>query len=234
MKRRKEKKVRKKRRWLRILFLLFLLFVFIGFIVMFLGAYVFDTRVRTVIIHNNTIYNDQQILEMADLIDYPNFFLTNTSKIKKDLEKDDFINDVKIKRDTKLRLHVYIEEEKPLFIREDTNKIVFDKNKEINNDGKYLDVPYLINYVPNTKYDSFIEKIKQIDYDLLKKISQIKYDPSKYDEDRFLLYMNDSNRVYVNLPKFKAFNKYDEMVTKFEGKTGTLYLDSGNYFEIDK
>ena len=60
------------------------------------------------------------------------------------------------------------------------------------------------------------------------------YSPTKYDEDRFILYMNDSNRVYINLPKFKSFNKYDEMVTKFEGKTGRLYLDSGNYFEIDK
>ena len=55
-----------------------------------------------------------------------------------------------------------------------------------------------------------------------------------YDEDRFILYMNDSNRVYINLPKFKNFNDYDKMVTKFEGKTGKLYLDSGNYFEYDK
>ena len=60
------------------------------------------------------------------------------------------------------------------------------------------------------------------------------YSPTKYDEDRFILYMNDSNRVYINLPKFKSFNKYDEMVTKLEGKTGKLFLDSGNYFEIDK
>ena len=76
--------------------------------------------------------------------------------------------------------------------------------------------------------------MNKIDYALIKKISQIKYDPTKYDEDRFILYMNDSNRVYINLPKFKNFNKYEEMVSKFEGKTGILYLDSGNYFEIDK
>ena len=113
--------------------------------------------------------------------------------------------------------------------------IVFDKNSEIKNDSSLnLNIPYLINYVPNTKYEDLIEKLQKIDYNLLKKISQIKYEPTKYDDDRFILYMNDSNRVYINLPKFKNFNDYDKMVTKFEGKTGKLYLDSGNYFEYDK
>ena len=80
----------------------------------------------------------------------------------------------------------------------------------------------------NAIYDLDSTTLKQ------KKISDIKYYPNKYDEDRFVLYMNDSNKVYINLAKFKNINKYDEMVTKFEGKTGTLYLDSGNYFSIDK
>ena len=39
--------------------------------------------------------------------------------------------------------------------------------------------------------------------------------------------------IQAIIVKFKSLNKYDEMVTKFEGKTGVLYLDSGNYFEID-
>ena len=76
--------------------------------------------------------------------------------------------------------------------------------------------------------------MENIDNSIINKISDIKYDPNEYDEDRFLLYMNDSNKVYINLPKFKNLNKYNEMVTKFEGKVGTLYLDSGNYFEIEK
>ena len=46
--------------------------------------------------------------------------------------------------------------------------------------------------------------------------------------------MNDSNLVYVTLTKLEYLNKYNEYVKKLEGKTGTLYLDSGNYFEIKK
>jgi len=44
--------------------------------------------------------------------------------------------------------------------------------------------------------------------------------------------MNDGNYVYITLTKMELLNKYNEAITKVEGKKGTLYLDSGNYFEI--
>lgn len=208
----------------------------LSFVSLFLlCAYVFEVKAKAVIIKGNNIISDNKILEYANIVDYPNFLLSSSKDIEKKLEKQSFIKDAKVKKNILFQIHINVEESKPLFIREDTNKIVLSDKTEIDNKEEFnLDIPYLINYVPNTKYSKLIKKVNEIDYDLLKKISQIKYDPNKYDEDRFLLYMNDSNRVYINLPKFKSFNKYDEMVTKFEGKTGTLYLDSGNYFEIDK
>ena len=69
-------------------------------------------------------------------------------------------------------------------------------------------------------------------YKLKQKISEIKYDPNTIDEDRFFLYMNDGNYVYITLTKIELLNKYNHAITKLEGKKGTLYLDSGNYFEI--
>ena len=79
---------------------------------------------------------------------------------------------------------------------------------------------------------SAIQAMNKIDQEVLQKISKIKYNPNNYNEDRFLLFMNDSNLVYVTLTRFDYLNKYNETVTKLEGKKGTLYLDSGNYFEI--
>lgn len=229
------KRVRKKNKKLRVFILILSFFIVVGFSIFLLCSYVLDIKAKAIIIHGNTVLKDKEILEIADIDDYPNFFLANDKSIKKKLKENFFIKNVKVKRNPYFQLHIYISENKPLFIREDTNMIVFDIKNETKNDiGKDLDVPSLINYVPNTKYDELIKKLKQIDYSLLKKVSQIKYEPTKYDEDRFILYMNDSNRVYINLPKFKSFNNYNKMVTKLEGKTGKLYLDSGNYFEIDK
>lgn len=228
------KKGKKKRSLFKRFMLFILLVLFIIFIIFMLGTYVFETKVKTIVVHDNMILNDKDIIEIANLENYPNFYKISITNTEKKLKNNEYVKDVEVKKNLLFEVHIYVDEYKPLFIREDTNKIVFDTGKEINNTNTYnLNIPSLVNYVPDTKYKNLIKKMDSIDYEIVSKISDIKYDPNKYDEDRFILYMNDSNRVYINLPKFKNLNKYDEMVTKFEGKTGTLYLDSGNYFEID-
>lgn len=236
MKKNKNKKSKNKKtnRKFRIFLVIFIFSFVILFSILLLGAYVFDTKVHSIIIHNNSLFSDNEIIKEANLDDYPNFYLTSSNGIRKKLLNNPFIEDVTVKKNIFFEFHIYIKEKKPLFIREDTNKIVFSSKDEISNTGYNIIIPTLVNYVPDTKYDTLIKKMSKIDYNIIKKISDIKYYPNKYDEDRFILYMNDSNRVYINLAKFKNLNKYDEMVTKFEGKTGTLYLDSGNYFTIDK
>ena len=109
-------------------------------------------------------------------------------------------------------------------------KLNAENKKEVLLDG--IVVPTLINYVPDTKYNTFVNKYILLDDKVKQKISEIKYDPNTIDEDRFFLYMNDGNYVYITLTKMELLNKYNEAITKVEGKKGTLYLDSGNYFEI--
>lgn len=118
-----------------------------------------------------------------------------------------------------------------MFIRQENNTIVLENKVEIPNNYE-ISLPILINYVPSTKYDKFIEELAKIDKSITDKISEIKYDPNDYDEDRFLLYMNDKNAVYITLTKMDLLNKYNELITKIDGNEGILYLDSGNYFEV--
>ena len=117
-----------------------------------------------------------------------------------------------------------------IIIKQQLTKYVLENKKEISLNG--IVVPTLINYVPDTKYDIFVNKYILLDNKVKQKISEIKYDPNTIDEDRFFLYMNDGNYVYITLTKMELLNKYNDAITKFEGKKGTLYLDSGNYFEI--
>ena len=46
--------------------------------------------------------------------------------------------------------------------------------------------------------------------------------------------MNDGNYVYLTLNKFNKINNYLEIVRTFNNVKGILYLDSGEYFEINK
>ena len=230
-----EKKGKKKKRKFRIFLLVIIGLLIFSFVLILLGAYVFKIPIKSVIVHGNNIVSDELILENTDLDKEQNFFLTSSRDIEDNLKQIPLVKEVKVRKNIFFEVNIYISFYKPFLVREDTDTIILENGKEIKNEDIYsLDIPYLINYVPDTKLDELIKKMNKIDYALIIKISQIKYDPTKYDEDRFILYMNDSNRVYINLPKFKNFNKYEEMVSKFEGKTGILYLDSGNYFEIDK
>ena len=230
------KNKQKKKKGLGSVFKFFIIIIILVFTFFLLGAYVFKFETKTIVVHNNKFLSDEEIIIYGfENSKSSNFLLTNPSTIENKLIKNDLIKSVKVKKKLLLEIHIYVKENKPLFLREDVGKIVLEDGKEINlPDESSFAIPSLINYVPNDKYKKLIEKFTGIDYTIISKISDIKYDPNKYDEDRFLLYMNDSNRVYINLPKIKNLNKYNKMVEKFEGKKGTLYLDSGNYFKVDK
>ena len=78
----------------------------------------------------------------------------------------------------------------------------------------------------------FIKYYKRVDLSIREKISEIKYDPNEFDEDRFLLYMDDGNSVYITITKFERLNYYNDVLPQLDGKKGYLYLDSGNHFQI--
>ena len=63
-------------------------------------------------------------------------------------------------------------------------------------------------------------------------LGEIKYDPNNVDDERFLLFMNDGNYVYINLNKFKSINSYMDIIKKFKTEKGILFLDSGEYFKV--
>lgn len=190
-----------------------------------------DHRIRGIYIKGNNILTDSEVIELASIENYPNFYTTSRSKIKKNLKKNPYVKDVKISKKFFHEIHIQITEYRPLFVYAETGNIVLETKEEVSNDKKLI-LPVLINYVPKDKYTNLISKLNKIEETILNKVSEIKYDPNEYDEDRFLLYMNDENYVYITLTKIDLLNKYDKTVTKLNGKKGILYLDSGNYFEI--
>ena len=221
-------KKRKKRIKIKGLIKLILFLALVGGILYFLYN-LCDTSIKNIYISGNNYLLDQDIIELANLDNYPDFYTTSSNSIEKRIKKNPFIKDVKVKKRLFQKLNIEIEEKRALFIYDDN--IYFDDKSSSNNDLS-INLPILINYTPDVKFDSLIKKMTKIDFEVLEKVSEIKYDPNEYDEDRFLLYMNDSNLVYLTLTKFDYLNKYNDAVTKLEGKKGILYLDSGNYFEI--
>ena len=117
-------------------------------------------------------------------------------------------------------------------------KIAIYKDKILLEDGSLQDNTYDVNYLPiiindiSNVYDYFVSSFTKVDDNILTKISQINYDPNEVDKERFLLYMNDGNSVYITLSKITKLNKYDSIVSQMENRNGIIYLDSGDYIEL--
>lgn len=222
------KKLVKKRKIkvLRVLILLFALAILVFFVYLYLKS-----SIKNIIIKGNTYLNDEEVLEIAGLTDYPSYMLTFTGKIEKKLEKNKYIESVDVDRHFYHKLVINIKEVEILFRDENSNRYILSSGKKITS-NKNIRVPRLINYTPDDKYKKFITNMKDVKKSILGKISEIKYDPNDFDKDRFLLLMDDGNSVFLTLTKFEMINYYNDVLGQLENKKGILYLDSGNHFKI--
>lgn len=211
------------------------LMVLLFFVALSFGIYYFvHLPIQNLIVEGTSYLKDDYILNLAGVRDYPSFYLISTRGIEDKLEESPYIQKAEVKREFFHVLVLDIKESKPLFIN-NTNKTVVFSNKEevpVSEEIDVFRIPRLINYVPDNKYRSFIKEMADIKTDILGKISDIEYQPNDYDKDRFLLYMDDGNMVYLTLTKFDMINYYNDVLSQLENRKGILYLDNGNHFQI--
>lgn len=225
------KKIVKKRK-LKVFNLLLVLLLFSG---LFFGGYIIlNIPIKNIVIKNTSYLNDDYIIDLAGIKDYPRFITLNCTDIKKKILKSNYIDSVKVKRIWGFVLEIDVVENKPLFYDMNNKRYILNNSSKCLSDdisNNFL-VPRLLNYVPDVKYEKFISCMNNVKDDILVKISDIEYQPNDYDKDRFLLYMDDGNMVYLTLTKFKMINHYNDVIPQLEGHKGILYLDSGNHFKI--
>ena len=196
--------------------------------------YAITMPIKNIYIKGNHIISDDEILKESSLYKYPSFLLSKKSQIKKDIEKNDYIKDVKISKKIGNILEITITEYHPITITQEGN-ILLSSGKIVPNTYELSDIPLMVNTIEKKQIEkNFATKFGNIDTNILRQISQIEYSPVSVDEDRFLLYMNDSNLVYITLTKINKLNKYNQIKDKLSGKIGIIYLDSGDYVELKK
>ncbi len=225
------KKVIKKRK-LKLTNFLFALGFFIVFV--FSIFLVLKIPVKNIIVLNTKYLNDDYILSLGKIRDYPKFFLTRSSIVEKEIKKSKYIKDVKLRKKMWFVFELNVSENHPLFFDSNQNKYIFDNGLGVDEDNISRDfrVPRLLNYIPDKKYSKFILGMAKVKDNTISKISDIEYKPNDYDKDRFLLYMDDGNMVYLTLTKFKMINHYNEVLKQLDNHKGILYLDNGNHFQI--
>ncbi len=187
--------------------------------------------ISNIYIKGNNYLSVQEIIELSKIEDYPSFFKTTKYRIKKRLLKNPYIKNVKGKKSMFNTIEISGVEQNILCRKDDNKLVILEDGKEVDDNNKY-DVPILLNYIPDTKYKSFLKHMDRVNASIKSEISEIRYYPNEQDDDRFLLHMNDGNVVYLTLTKFSQINYYESVLDQLEGKKGILYLDSGNHFRV--
>lgn len=223
----------------RIKFSGLLLLLIIILLVYLIVNFILNIRIKNIYILNNKYiyinnlnsnFNEQMIIEKADLSDYPIAIFTNSKTIKNKLLNDVYIKNVDVKRKGLTTFYITIYENRPLFYDDNKHKTVLETKEEV--DDKF-NVPILINYVPDKVYNEFINVMNSIDDSVLSHISEIKYDPNNVDEERFLFTMTDGNYVYITISRFSMINNYIDIIAEIGNKKGILYLDYGDHFVFE-
>ena len=207
----------------------FFVFLIVLIILAILIYKVLNNNIKNIYINGNDFLTDQEIIDIAGLKNYPNSINNMSYNIKEKLKKNKYIIDAKVtKKDMLSSVYIEVKENYPLFYYQTELKTVLYNGDKV--DLKYS-IPTVINQIPNTVYNKFLDKIKKVNKNILNRISEIQYLPTEVDEERFFMIMSDGNYVYININKFLTINKYLDMVKSFNNKKGILYLDSGEYFD---
>ena len=232
------KKIKKKRIRFKglLIIILFFYLIFSGF------YYLWSLPIKNVNIEGNYYLKDNYLKDYLD-IDDVSVIKLNKKEVKNKLLEIDLISEVKINKNYLGIVNIEIVEDKILFYNWSNKKVILSSGNEIDYNKNYLGIPTLINYVPNDIYNNFINKLNEIDKEVISLISEIEYSPSivdnkTVDENRFLFRMNDGNIVYINTINIEKFNNYLNIYEAIASKNGTikgcLYLDSNsdsNYFD---
>lgn len=210
----------------------FIVFALVIYLIVMLVYYFLSMPIKNIYITGNSYVSDNDIIIAAGIKNYPSIIKLNSSKMKKNIKKLDYVDDVKIRRNIFGKLTINIKEANILFFNRNNNKLVLSNSKEIEDDNSYGHAS-LINYVPKDIYKKLIVSLNKIDDNILKSISEIEYSISKsndkvIDDTRFLLRMNDGNTVYINLINIKNLNKYQSIYATLNDTLGVIYLDSSS------
>jgi cell division protein FtsQ len=217
------KKKKRKIKFTRILIVLIILFCFF-----YGGYYLFNQPISNIFITGNNYLSDQEIIELGGLSNYPKTFKIPSSQIEKNLKKNIYVKEVKVYKKSFTQVYITVTENIPIVYLEKSNQTLLKDGKTVN---KKFDVPILVNDIPNNLLTDFIDSMSNINNDVLRRISEVKYDPN-IDNQRFLLTMIDGNYVYINFDTFDNINEYLNIIKNFPDKKGILYLDSGNHFKV--
>lgn len=193
-------------------------------IVLFLSSDL--SKVRSFIIYGNYYYQHEDILKIAELDHDSSYILTNRYVIAHRLEEDEMIKDAKVTKDLNGNLIIHVEEEKIVgtLISDSSSVVLAGKEKIRIRDLKEIPLARIGNF-DNEQLTKLAKGFDDLDYSIIKMISEIHPYRTSYDQDMIQILMQDGNRVTTTYNGVVLLNNYLQVCEKLQGTHVCLYAD---------
>lgn len=211
-------------------------FLSIVFVVVLSFFYVRNVTIKRIIIAGNSIIKDVQIIEAANIQDYPKIYRLNLKEMENNIKRIPIISDVKVKRNIFGEIKINVTEDKIYMYSNYYDKYITSTTKKVAESTipMLYGIPVLVNFTPDTVLERLTTSLNKVDYDILKMVSEIEYYPYKgvdgtiVDDSRFRLLMNDGNTIIIDTYNMSNLNNYMRIYASLnlDETKGILYLDT--------
>jgi cell division protein FtsQ len=192
------KQFKRKKRQVRIVaFFTVLLSLVVGYFLVFSSI----ANIRNIYITGDRLVSEEEVLELAEIKDYPNYYLAFKSSLRSKLISHEVIKDALIKKKGKA-IYIEVIESKPILKVE--NGYLFDNNLILN---YFFDdvVPYYHGDMEVISDVEFLDELNTLygeSYENYNRISEVIFNPHALNKKELRLIMRDGNTVIVSYDDF--------------------------------
>ncbi|MDY0405960.1 FtsQ-type POTRA domain-containing protein [Virgibacillus sp. 179-BFC.A HS] len=231
----KLKQARKKKANRRMISYLCIFFCLISIIVYLQSPL---SRVKNISINGNSFLSEQEILRQSTLTNDTNIWSVHPKDIAKKLEKNLIVKRATVKRKfprtvqinvTEHQMVGYVSEKNRYIPILDNGSILKNRAKSTNNGS----APTLEGFTETGYLEEMTKQLQKLPNEIFDLISEIHWAPTKKDESKIKLYMNDGNIVLGRINNFsKNMQIYPSIVAQLDPKKkGIVHIGVGAYFE---
>lgn len=231
----KLKQARKKKANRRLLFYLSIFFILISIIVYLQSPL---SHIRTIHVKGNTFLSDESVIKQSNLTNNQNIWTIDKKASEKALEENPIIASAKVNRKLPWTVSIIIKEyERVGYLQQGTNYFPILGNgtalqsmKQTSYNG---DAPLIIGFNKEEYLHRMTKELEQLSQTIRKLISEVHWTPTKENQNKITLYMNDGFLVDASIQNFAENMKiYPSIVMQLDDDSkGIIHIGAGAYFE---
>lgn len=230
----KLKQVRKKKANRRLIFYLSIFFFLIAIIVYLQSPL---SYVKHIVVEGHSLLTTEDVIDQSNLTSKTNIWTINKKEITEVLHKHPVVKSAQVIRKLPWTIEIHLTEHKHIgYIKQENDFYPVLGNGSVLTTGAYSmkgDAPLLIAFKEESYLLELSKELQQLPESILNLISEIHWNPTKDNNDKILLYMNDGFMVDASIRNFAHRMKaYPSIVSQLdEGSQGIIHIGVGAYFE---